>query len=285
MKLPKLLIPGVVLVAALVFALVTFFSDDDAGLVNTAKVDNADVADVDESDPQASAGPAEQGPAADVTAAPTTLPDGPSRARMVPLQVADEAMAMGDPNAPLVMVTFESYGCGWCGHFHMLTMPEAKTNWVDTGLLRIENRMMPYEERALPGAWAGMAASLQGKYWELGEHMYPYITGGNPPRFDGAEPSDAEMDAYHERQSEAGMLTEVASVADSIGLDYDRFVADFNSDEVRNRVSNDTQMGYALGFTGTPAMVINGVPIGGFVSYEQFDQQLQRILDATVDKP
>jgi protein-disulfide isomerase len=183
---------------------------------------------------------------------------------------------LGGVSMRIVMVTFESFGCGWCGHFHTLTMPELIENWVDTGKLRIESRMLPYEQRASPGALAGTAAGMQNKYWELAEVMYPYITGGAEPRFDG-DPSAADMAAYHQRQSELSMLTEIQAAADEVGLDFDRFMADFRSTEAANRVEADTRMGSSIGFTSTPAMVINGVPQGGFASYERMNELLEQV--------
>ncbi|MFV0257493.1 MAG: DsbA family protein [Acidimicrobiales bacterium] len=275
MNVPRLLAPAAVFAAAAALVAATFLTGDDPALVDTANVVTT------------TTGSAETG-ASDTAGPPSPTaeapPDGPSRARMAPLQVANESMTIGDPNAPLIMVTFESFGCGWCGHFHQLTMPQVVENWVDTGQLRIESRMMPYEERATPGALAGVAAGMQGKYWELADIMYPYITAGGEPLFD-RDPTDAEMDAYHERQSEAAMLAEVEAAAPTIGLDYERFVTDFRSPEAMASMQTDTQLGYALGFTGTPAIVVNGVPLGGFASYERFDEFLVSVLDATVDKP
>jgi len=271
MKLPRLLLPGVAVVAAAGLVAVTFLTDDDAGLVDTSDIDAAAPTTV------------ANGAATPLESTPTSAPpsDAPSAALMAPLRVGDEAMAIGDPDAPLVMVTFESYGCGWCGHFHTRTLPDVMENWVDTGRLRIESRMMPYEERALPGARAGAAAGMQDKYWELSEIMYPYIAGSGEPLFD-REPTDEEMAAYHARQAEDAMLAHIESVADEIGLDYERFVTDFRSDAVAQQVDIDTRLGYAIGFTGTPAMVVNGVPLGGFVGYDRFDEFLTNVLDASV---
>ena len=268
MKLPpsRLLIPIVVFFAAGVAVAVAVFSGDEPALVDTSGVAAAPTAETT----------VETEPGEPATTSSTPPGDGPSRERMVPLQVTEAGMAIGDEDAPIVMVTFESFGCGWCGHFHTLTMPKLIENWVDTGKLRIESRMLPYEQRASPGALAGTAAGMQNKYWELAEVMYPYITGGAEPRFDG-DPSAAEMAAYHQRQSELSMLTEIQAAADEVGLDFDRFVADFRSTEAANRVAADTRMGSSIGFTSTPAMVINGVPQGGFASYERMNELLEQI--------
>jgi protein-disulfide isomerase len=271
MKLPRLLIPVVVFLAAGVAVAVAVFTGDDPALVDTSGVTAESTSGSESMGPDPKAGDS-------TTTSAAPAGEGPSTERMVPLQVAEEAMAIGEPDAPLVMVTFESFGCGWCGHFHTLTMPELEKNWVDTGKLRIESRMLPYEQRANPGALAGTAAGMQGKYWDLAEVMYPYITGGAEPRFDGAEPSAAEMTAYHQRQSEPAMLTKIQESADDVGLDFDQFMGDYRSTEAANQVAADTRMGNSIGFTSTPAMVVNGVPQGGFSSYESMDEFLTQVL-------
>lgn len=286
MQRPRLLIPAIVFVLALVAAGFTLLRDDSVALIDTSDLDTSDLD--ASSDGTADAGDtSDPTPTADSSAptlapSPSTVPDDdrPSRARMDPIRVDDPAMTIGDPDAPLVMVTFESFGCLWCGNFHRLTMPGVHEKYVDTGLLRIESRMMPYEERAQPGALVGAAAAMQDRYWELAEVLYPFISGDGEPPTD-RELTEAELGDYRQRQSEEGLLAQVELHADEIGLDYERFLVDFRSDEAAQRVAADTQLGYAVGFTGTPSMVVNGVPVGGYVGYEAFDEFLTSVLEAS----
>lgn len=276
MRPPRLLLPAVVFVLALVVAAFTFLKDDDVPMIDTSRVES------DEPVATRPAGPDVSTPDTAGTTTEDGAPDDnrPSPARMDPIRVSDPAMGIGELDAPLVMVTFESFGCLWCGNFHRLTMPGIYDKYVDTGLLRIEARMMPYEERALPGALVGSAAGMQDRYWELAEVLYPFISGDGEPPTD-RELSDAELGDYRQRQSEAGLLAEVEAHADDIDLDYAQFLADFRSAEAEQRVSNDTQVGYAVGFTGTPSIVVNGVPLGGYVSYDSFDAFLTSVLEAS----
>lgn len=266
----RLLLPALALTAAIGLAAAAFLGGDEPALVDAA-------------DP-AVATPADTPPAGDSTPATeaAAVPDDrPSRERMTPLRVDQPGMTIGDPGAPLVMVAFESFGCLWCGNFHRLTMPGVMTDWVDTGLLRIETRMLPYEDRAVPGARIGMAAGLQDRYWPLAEHLYPFISGGGEPPV-GRDLTEAELGAYRERQTEEALLAQVEGVADEIDLDWDRFLADYASAEVATLVQRDQQLAYQLGFTGTPAMVVNGVPMGGYASPERFHEFLTGVHDATM---
>ena len=244
-----------------------------AGLVAVTLLDNDEVPMIDTSD-------------IEIPESDDASPDDerPSPDWMDPIRVENPSMTIGDPDAPLVMVSFESFGCLWCGNFHRLTLPDIYDKYVNTGLLRIESRMMPYEDRALPGALVGIAAGMQDRYWELAEVLYPFIAGEGEPPTD-RELSAAELGDYRERQTEAGLLAEVERWADEIDLDYERFLVDYRSDEARQQVQTDTDIGYAVGFTGTPAMVVNGVPLGGWLSAESFDEFLTSVLEASTASP
>jgi protein-disulfide isomerase len=266
-----MLVPVVVFVAAAGLAAFTLLDDDEVPIIDTSEIDTGTPIDTgNDADDDADTG---SDPA-------SSEQERPSPEWMDPIRVENQSMAIGDPDAPLVMVAFESFGCLWCGNFHRLTMPQVYDEYVDTGLLRVESRMMPYEDRAIPGALVGIAAGMQDRYWELAEVLYPFISGDGDPPTD-RDLSASEIGGYRERQSEAGLLAEVERWSDEIDLDYERFLIDYRSDEARRLMQDDTDIGYAVGFTGTPSIVVNGVPLGGWVSFETFDEFLTSILDAS----
>ena len=248
----RLIAPSVALLVALGLVFVTFAGDDAPVLVDTSRADASVLED-----------------------------DVPSSARMASLRVEPDAgLSVGDPDAPMVMVAFESFGCLWCGVFHRETLPMVMEEWVDTGRLRIETRLLPYEPRALPGAHIAAAAAQQDLYWELAEHLYPFIAGTDEPPM-GRELTPAELAAYQVRQSEAALLEQSELVAEQIGLDMDRLRSDLTGQAAADTVEHDQQLAWELGFTGTPAMVVNGVPQGGFSGPERFSAFLQAVYDAS----
>ena len=103
--------------------------------------------------------------------------------------------------------------------------------------------MMPYEERALPGALVGIAAGMQDRYWELAEVLYPFISG------DGEPPTDRELSAGRTRRLPPAPVRGRAcwprwsAYADEIDLDYEQFLIDYRSAEARQRVAADTDIG------------------------------------------
>jgi len=266
----RLILPGAALLVAIVLALVAFTGDDSPVTVDASGLDASGL--------EASSAPASQAEEPDAS---TADPDRPGRDRMAPLRIdADSDLAIGDPDAPLVMVTFESFGCLWCGMFHRQTMPMVMEDWVDTGRLRIETRILPYEPRAMPGARIAVAAARQDRYWELAEHLYPFIAGGGEAPV-GRDLTSDELSAYRVRQTEEALLGQAEIVADEIGLDMDRLRADLADEATTSVVERDQQLAWQVGFTGTPAFVVNGVPQGGFSGPEAFSQFLQAVHDAS----
>jgi protein-disulfide isomerase len=248
----RLIAPSVALLVALVLVVVSFTRDDAPVLVDTSATDASSLED-----------------------------DAPNSERMASLRVEPDAgLAVGDPDAPMVMVTFESFGCLWCGVFHRETLPVVLEEWVETGRLRIETRLLPYEPRAVPGARIAAAAAQQDRYWELAEHLYPFIAGTDAPPV-GRDLTPAELAAYQVRQSQEALLERAELAAEQIDLDMDRLRADLADQATADTVDHDQQLAWELGFTGTPAFVVNGVPQGGYSGPERFSAFLQAVYDAS----
>ena len=76
----------------------------------------------------------------------------------------------------------------------------------------------------------------------------------------------------------SGRLDEsyVASVADQVGLDVAQFRDDLASASTRRAVEQDFAEGQAIGVTGTPAFLINGVPVMGAQPIEVFREAIEQ---------
>ena len=168
----------------------------------------------------------------------------------------DDPMALGDVDAPVVMLVYSEFQCPFCGKFARDTEPTLIDKYVDDGTLRIEWRDFPYlGPESGTAAEAGRAAAAQGKFWEFHDAMYA-----------------------HQLPPNSGKLDEdyLAGVAEKVGLDVDRFRADMSSKATRQAIATDFAEGQAIGVTGTPAFVINGVPVIGAQPTEVFETTIER---------
>ncbi|WP_299443111.1 thioredoxin domain-containing protein [uncultured Phycicoccus sp.] len=178
----------------------------------------------------------------------------------LPRRTPGDPLAVGDPDAPVVMVSYSEFQCPFCGKFARDTEPGLIEKYVEDGTLRIEWRDFPYlGEESTTAALAGRAAALQGKFWEFHDAVYA-----------------------EQRPVNGGVLTEeyLASLARDAGLDGDRLVEDMARPELAEAVRADFAEGQALGVTGTPAFIVNGQPIIGAQPAEVFEQAIENAADA-----
>ena len=203
-----------------------------------------------------------EAPVADVNRAgsrPPVDPENDPFAHVVRRDPQDPA-ALGDVDAPVVMINYSEFQCPFCGKFARDTKPELVEQFVEDGTLRIEWRHFPYlGPESQTAAQAGYAAGAQGKFWEFHDAMY---ANQQPPN--------------------SGRLTEdyLVGVAEGIGLDGERFREDMTSSEAEAAVKEDFQEGQSIGVTGTPAFLVNGQPIMGAQPTEVFVEAIEQGAEA-----
>lgn len=168
----------------------------------------------------------------------------------------EDPMALGEVDAPVVMVNYSEFQCPFCGKFARDTEPTLIKKYVKDGTLRIEWRDFPYlGPESTTAARAGRAAAAQGEFWAFHDAMY---ANQQPPN--------------------SGLLTEkyLAGVADKIGLNVAQFRKDMASPEIAKAVQRDFNEGQAIGVTGTPAFLINGRPVIGAQPTDVFTGTIEK---------
>ncbi|MBB6173332.1 protein-disulfide isomerase [Nocardiopsis mwathae] len=170
---------------------------------------------------------------------------------------ADDPMAMGETDAPVVLIAYSDYNCPFCGRWVRDIQPELMP-YVEDGDLRIEWREFPYlGDASTTAARAAHAAGRQGRFWEFHDAYY-------------AEDEKLEGDALQD---------ELDAIAEAIGLDGKRFDDDRESGEAAQAVQRDFDEGVGIGVNGTPAFLINGQPVMGAQPLPVFTQAVDAALD------
>src|SRR5699024_5603667 len=83
-------------------------------------------------------------------------PNDQPKVDIEPRRDADDPMAIGDVDAPVVLIDYSDFQCPFCGKFARDTAPELIDEYVDEGILRIEWRDFPYlGDDSWKGARAG----------------------------------------------------------------------------------------------------------------------------------
>jgi protein-disulfide isomerase len=87
---------------------------------------------------------------------------------------APDARAMGDPNAPIVLVEYSDFQCEFCASFVRDTKPQLEENYIKTGKVYFVYRDYPLDTH--PGARVAAAAANcaadQGSFWPMHDLLY-----------------------------------------------------------------------------------------------------------------
>ncbi|WP_430478763.1 DsbA family protein [Streptomyces sp. P11-1] len=167
---------------------------------------------------------------------------------------AGDKLAAGRADAPVVLIEYADFKCGYCGKFARDTEPELIKEYVENGTLRIEWRNFPIfgeeSENAARGAWA---AGQQDRFWEF--HAAAYAEGAKEKGF--------SKDRVKALAQEAGVK------------DLARFMKDLDGEAARAAVAKDQEQAYGIGATSTPSFLINGRPIAGAQPKETFTRAIE----------
>lgn len=175
-----------------------------------------------------------------------------------------EAQSMGRADAPLVMVEFTDYECGFCQQFHGSVFPRIKREFIDTGKVRyvVRDFPLPKHRHAVTAARAARCAALQGRFWEMRDLLM---------RGESYDP---------------GMIAESAQ---GLGIDAPRLrdcMADGSQDAAIRR---DVTEAAAAGIRATPSFVlgrnegeaVDGVRFAGLQPFEAYEARIRALLPAT----
>jgi len=157
------------------------------------------------------------------------------------LPVAAEDPHLGDLEAPVRLVVFESFRCAACRRL-AATLSRLHEQFGDRLVVvykhyplskqcneRLAQDMQP---GACEIAWAAEAANRQERFWQFHDAIFAAGVDGSP----GA----------------------IAEVARRVNLDPARFLADRASDSTMARVAADIALGDRLKIPGTPAVFVDG---------------------------
>ncbi|GAA3849909.1 thioredoxin domain-containing protein [Streptomyces sedi] len=188
------------------------------------------------------------------------LPDGHPALELA-RRDANDPLALGEADAPVVMIEYADFQCAFCGTHARGAHGMLVEEYVERGLLRIEFRNFPINgpesDAAARAAWA---AGRQGRFWEFHEAAF-------------AEEFHLESGRF----SEEG-LTELAEEA---GVpDVERLLADMESDEAGEAVGADAEEAMDLGITTPPSFLVNGQPLQGARPFAEFVELIEPLAEA-----
>lgn len=189
----------------------------------------------------------------------TAASDAPNTLADLARRDADDPLAMGEVDAPVVIIEYADFTCKYCGVFAETTLPALIEEYVEPGHVRIEWRDTPIlSEDSITTAIAGRAAAQQDLFWEFYEVMYAHTY--------------SESGDY----SRAALL----SLAERIdGLDIDAFTTALDDPTLATAVHTEGSESRSLGVSSTPTFVVGDRVLQGAQPIEVFRDTIESQLD------
>jgi len=179
---------------------------------------------------------------------PTPIPE-PSN---VQVSVDDDAV-LGNKDAKVTIIEFSDYQCPFCGRFWSDTLPQIKSQYIDTKKVKLVYRDFPLTSihpNAQPAAEA--------------VECVRYVAKG----------SDEAYFKMHDKifQNQQALSTEnLKAWAKELGYDI---TSCLDSGKFRSEVQKDSSDGQSAGVQGTPAFFINGKLVSGAQPFSVFKQAI-----------
>ena len=176
-----------------------------------------------------------------------------------------DGRSRGQANAPVTLIEYSDFTCGYCLKFFKETWPRIQARYVDSGKVKFLYRDYPRADQG-PGFDAAMAARCagdQGKYWAMHDRLF-------------AEGSRLSKSVY-------------LGHAAAIGLDQAAFQACVKDGRYTTSIFEDRQEANRWGFHGTPGFILfrthadptekePAVAIPGAFPFEMFAEEIDRLL-------
>lgn len=161
--------------------------------------------------------------------------------------------SLGKKDAPVTIIEFADFQCGFCARFHRDTFPEIKKNYIDKGLVRFVYRPFPLGfKHSQISAIAGYCAADQGKFWEYHDSLFGKM-------------------ANFERE-------DLLTIARQVNLNAQKFEACLKSNKHLPAIEKSAKEGAKVGVNSTPTFFINNARLTGAQPYERFQMVIEREL-------
>lgn len=171
----------------------------------------------------------------------------------------------GQANAPLTLIEYSDFTCGYCLKFFKRTWPRIRARYVDTGKVRFVYRDFPRGDQGsgLDAAMAARCAGAQGQYWGMHDRLF----------------------------SEGGQLEKQVYLRHAAALSLDQAVFErcMNDGRYTKAIFEDRREANQWGFHGTPGFILvrtaaeptekePAVAIPGAFPFEMFAEEIDRLL-------
>jgi len=170
---------------------------------------------------------------------------------------------LGAREAPVKIIEFSDFGCGYCRRFHQETFATIRKEFIDTG--KYEWKFMPF----ITGMFKNSTAVTEAAECTLEQ---------SPEEFEAL--SNRLWSDQPEWKGSSDPESVVRGWVDDLDVDMDRFDSCLKEDRRMSRIHQDTYVAQLVGVRGTPTFLIVGYgPVQGALPLEAFRGILGSIYD------
>lgn len=182
-----------------------------------------------------------------------------------------QAMILGDPDAPVLLVEYASTTCPACAAFHLNAYPELKANYIDTGKVKLEFREFPTAPAQLSYLGSALARCAADS---KGSQAYFAMLG-------------TLFTNQREWVNQTNFQSEILSYAAQAGLSEEAFRACVGRDEIIGAINDNVRIGRdEYGVDSTPTFLVDGDELSGYRTYADFFDMLDaKLVEAGVEPP
>ena len=171
-----------------------------------------------------------------------------------PLEGAQHVI--GAAGAKITMVEFSDYRCGFCRLYALQTLPQLRTEFVETNKVRYayRNTVSVGGEQSVAVSNAASCASDQNKFWEFHNLMF------------------AQAERWSSIAPGVDLDNTLSSLSQQIGAKPDLLQTCLAEQRHAKAVQADIAAAGAFGVNGTPSFIINGYLFSGALPLEVYKQ-------------
>lgn len=171
--------------------------------------------------------------------------------------ISDKDHVKGGSDASVTLIEYGDYQCPACAFFAPVVDQLVEEYGGKVKLVYRHFPLLSIHDNALASARAAEAAGLQEKFWEMHALLY---------------------DKQTDWEKESDPKDKFVSYIEGLGLDKEKFLTDYESDSVKDKVNADLASANSLALSSTPTFFINGVKLKNPKNYEDFKKMIDEYL-------
>ena len=175
------------------------------------------------------------------------------------LKISENDFVIGDEDAPVTIIEYASMSCSHCANFHKNTLPELKTEYIDTGKVRMIFRDFPFNYPALLGSMMLRCIPNEVRY------DYMNVLYQLQSKWVNRDPNITKKELY--------------KIMQSGGMTKDEFDSCYSNLDIENEILEAVMAAQNdFNIRSTPSFIVNGNLVEGNKNTKEFRQIIDKIL-------